>query len=70
MPHGNTQCYLPPGKGDIPALWVCVYLFDICSVFIHVWIYAERSCGCIAKVDQAESGCRQRSVQSLAWSAE
>ena len=20
MPHGITQCYLPPGKGDIPAL--------------------------------------------------
>jgi len=19
-PHGITQCYLPPGKGDIPAL--------------------------------------------------
>ena len=21
MPHGITQCYLPPGRGDIPA-WV------------------------------------------------
>jgi len=20
MPHGITQCYLPPGTGDIPAL--------------------------------------------------
>jgi len=20
MPHGITQCYLPPGRGDIPAL--------------------------------------------------
>ena len=20
MPYGNTQCYLPPGRGDIPAL--------------------------------------------------
>jgi len=20
MPHGITQCYLPPGSGDIPAL--------------------------------------------------
>jgi len=20
MPHGTTQCYLPPGRGDIPAL--------------------------------------------------
>jgi len=20
MPHGMTQCYLPPGRGDIPAL--------------------------------------------------
>ena len=20
MPHGIAQCYLPPGKGDIPAL--------------------------------------------------
>ena len=19
MPHGITQCYLPPGRGDIPA---------------------------------------------------
>ena len=22
MPHGITQCYLPPGRGDIPALLV------------------------------------------------
>ena len=22
MPHGITQCYLPPGRGDIPALVV------------------------------------------------
>ena len=22
MPHGITQCYLPPGRGDIPALTV------------------------------------------------
>jgi len=20
MPHGITQCYLPPGRGDVPAL--------------------------------------------------
>ena len=20
MPHGITQCYLPPGRGDIPSL--------------------------------------------------
>jgi len=20
MPHGITQCYLPPGRGDIPAV--------------------------------------------------
>jgi len=20
MPHGITQCYLPPGRGDIPVL--------------------------------------------------
>ena len=20
MPHGITECYLPPGRGDIPAL--------------------------------------------------
>jgi len=20
MPHGITQCYLPPGRGEIPAL--------------------------------------------------
>ena len=20
MPHGITQCYLPPGRGDIPAI--------------------------------------------------
>jgi len=20
MPYGTTQCYLPPGRGDIPAL--------------------------------------------------
>jgi len=20
VPHGITQCYLPPGKGDIPAI--------------------------------------------------
>ena len=20
MPHGITQCYLPPGRGDMPAL--------------------------------------------------
>ena len=20
MPHGITQCYLPPGRGDSPAL--------------------------------------------------
>jgi len=23
MPHGITQCYLPPGRGDIPALTLC-----------------------------------------------
>jgi len=23
MPHGITQCYLPPGRGDLPAC-VCV----------------------------------------------
>ena len=22
MPHGITPCYLPPGRGDIPALVV------------------------------------------------
>ena len=20
MPHGITQCYMPPGRGDIPAI--------------------------------------------------
>jgi len=24
MPYGITQCYLPPGRGDIPALLSCV----------------------------------------------
>ena len=24
MPHGITQCYLPPGRGDIPALGVTI----------------------------------------------
>jgi len=22
MPYGITQCYLPPGRGDIPALYI------------------------------------------------
>ena len=26
MPHGITQCYLPPGRGDLPAC-VCVCRF-------------------------------------------
>ena len=31
MPHGITECYLPPGRGDIPALTpaeACTLLSD------------------------------------------
>jgi len=45
MPHGITQCHLPPGRGDIPALTpaedervclhVCVFLSAIVSSELH-----------------------------------
>ena len=28
MPHGITQCYLPPGRGDIPALYYSIDHLD------------------------------------------
>jgi len=34
------------------------------------WSFAERSRGCITKVNQVEPSCRQRSFQSLARSTE
>jgi len=33
MPHGITQCYLPPGRGDIPALSGA---FLLCGHFMPV----------------------------------
>ena len=31
MSHGITQCYLPPGRGDIPALTPVKLVFDLAS---------------------------------------
>jgi len=28
MPYGITQCYLPPGRGDIPAVCVLLLLLN------------------------------------------
>ena len=30
MPHWITQCYLPPGRGDIPALTPVLLLYLYC----------------------------------------
>ena len=35
MPYGITQCYLPPGRGDIPALIDCMRQ-GLCSGTVSV----------------------------------
>ena len=35
MPHGITQCYLPPGRGDIPTLGID----DIALVLLQNRLY-------------------------------
>jgi len=35
MPHGITQCYLPPGRGDIPAFTQGGGTFVLEHVSVH-----------------------------------
>jgi len=41
MPHGITQCYLPPGRGDIP---VCVYWLELEQ------LTTQPVCECVSRV--------------------
>jgi len=35
MPHGITQCYLPPGRGDMPALSSSSSSSSVIATFHH-----------------------------------
>ena len=41
MPYGIAQCYLPPGRGDVPA--VCVREpSDMCAVGCRLMFYVDQ----------------------------
>ena len=52
MPYGITQCYLPPGRGDIPALIDCMRQ-GLCSGTVSV----RRSVPAIGRCSRVRRVC-------------
>jgi len=44
MPHGITQCYLPPDRGDIPAFTACDFGAVIQATKLTCLLIVSRTC--------------------------
>ena len=40
MPHGITQCYLPPGSGDIPMSMRSAKTAELLEMSVGMWLRA------------------------------
>jgi len=49
MPRGITQCYLPPGRGDIPVLTPARLVLDLTTPEVLISLETEKGCSCVAE---------------------
>ena len=55
VPYGITQCYLPPGRGDIPAFTRAVYIYIFVEVMEHLMVVGCCSCSGWCSLHHASS---------------